>query len=212
MLAPPPENENTPELLKSEMRKVIRITRDLFEASVSHDDLRVILSRAKLRSIGGTFNDKQPMVDRKMWKLNSWYYLGLHYDALGSLEESKKCMKMALWLCPSSGNGSDIIHTLPMLHMSQRDWFDDEEVEMSVTSDDTDKHESKQQQYSPLKRAQLKGVDPVLVDSIQSSLAEMRHCDLKDALRSRGLRVVGSKDELIDRLFDSLMCDTGLMP
>jgi len=29
----------------------------------------------------------------------------------------------------SSGNSNDIVHTLPMLQLSRRDWFDDDDVE-----------------------------------------------------------------------------------
>ena len=197
-----PDHDNLSEFLKSDTRKVARTAREMFEATVAEDDLSVILNRAKLRSIGGAFEDK-PVMDRKMWKLNSWYFLGLHYDVLGNEDESKKCMKMALRLCPSAGNGNDIIHTLPLLHMSRRDWFNDDEFEESLGAS-----HGNISSRSP----KTAGVDPIVADSIMSNLFQMRHCDLKDALKARRLGVVGSKEELVDRLFNSLMSDTDLMP
>jgi hypothetical protein len=68
-----------------------------------------------------------------MWQLSSWYYLRLHYDALVEEADSKACMKMALHQCFSVGNGSDIIHTLPVIHMLRRDWYDDEGVSREET-------------------------------------------------------------------------------
>jgi len=119
--------------LNSESRKVLKIARQLFDASIQKDHIGTILSRAKLRSISGQYNfinnDEEdifrPVLDKKMWKLNAWFYLGLHYDAVGDAEESKKCMKMALRLISSSSGAVDIVHALPMLHMTRRDWFDD---------------------------------------------------------------------------------------
>ena len=205
-LTPLPEKDNTADLLKSEMRRVIRIARGMFEASTQGDDLKVIASRAKLKSIGGAFDDEKPVLDRKMWKLNSWYFLGLHYDVLGEAEESRQCMKMAIRLCPSSGNGSDIIHTLPMLHMSRRDWFDDESFDLNESNENLTENSEDKLSTTP------SGVDPVFADSIRSNLAKMRHVELKDALKSRGLRIVGSKEELCNRLFVSMLNDHGLLP
>lgn len=207
LLSAIPEKENTDELLKSEMRKVVRIARELFAASVAGDFSGIILSRAKLRSIGGAF-EQQPKVDRKMWKINAWFYLGLHYDALGEANESKKCMKMALQLCPSFGNGGDIVHTLPMLHMSKRDWFDDEAFEETLTgtgtADQTSSSNASVQMPNPME------ADPILIESMKESIAEMKLAELKGALKVRGLRITKSKGALQDALFQSLMEDTGL--
>lgn len=100
-----------------ETRKIIRIARDLFEASVMGDGSSVALARAQLHSVAATGanpNSKPRVagtlgsnIDRKMWKLSAWFYLGLHYDSLGEEEESKKCIKMALRQCITSGNGVD---------------------------------------------------------------------------------------------------------
>jgi tetratricopeptide (TPR) repeat protein len=205
LLAPIPVKEDTQEFLRTESRKAIRISRELFAASVENDYSGIILARAKLRSIGGTF-DETPKIDRKMWKLNAWYYLGLHYDVLGENEESKKCIKMALKMCPSFGNGDDIVHTLPMLHMAQRDWFDNEDFEPTTHETRDVKRSSSTDSSSPVE------ADPVLVESIKASIAKMKLGELRTALKVRGLKMFGSKEELQGKLFLSLMNDVGLQP
>lgn len=113
------------ELIK-ETRKVIRIAKDLFSASVDNDLSNEALARGKLRSICGEYdmgngnsNDSNSSsngisnkgmikVDKKMWRLSSWFYLGLHYDVLGDVDASRDCMKMALRQCATTfGNGDD---------------------------------------------------------------------------------------------------------
>ena len=131
------EGENGGETPSRETRKVIRIVRDLFRGSIDNDPSAVALNRAKLRSITGEYGSA-PTSDRKKWKLSSWFYLGLHYDAVGEADEARSCMKMALRQGQSSGNGEDIIHVLPFLHMSVRNWFDDEEFSLDGTADDED--------------------------------------------------------------------------
>jgi hypothetical protein len=200
LLTPIPEKENTQELLQSERRKVIRITRDMFQASVEQDHSTVILSRARLRSIGGAFEEKV-VLDRKMWKLYSWFYLGLHYEAVGNIEESKRCMKMALQLS-TGGNGNDLMHILPMLHMSRRNWFDDEAIDVESTSSEQLKTRSIKSSESDL--------DPIITETIRSSLEKLRLAELQQALKVRGLHTSGSKDDLQARLFLSLVDDTRL--
>jgi tetratricopeptide (TPR) repeat protein len=207
LLAPTPENENTLDLLRSESRKAIRITRELFAATVANDYSGDILARAKLRSIGGAF-EQRPKVDLKMWKINAWFYLGLHYDCLGEPEESKECMKMALKMCPSFGNGEDIVHTLPMLHMSRRDWFDNEEF--VETSNETGHDERKSKASTDVSLPVE--ANPVLKESIKTSIAKLKLAELRDALKVRGLKTFGSKEELQVKLFRSLMDDAGLQP
>lgn len=182
-----------------ETRKVLRITKDLFEASTKEvDDSNLVLSRAKLRSICDNTSGKRPTLDPKLWKITSCFYLGLHYDALGLEEESKECMKMALRFNSGSSNGNDIVHTLPVLHMIRRDWFDDDEMEERRTP--------------KMETPTVLGVetDAVIVQSIQDSLSKMRFEALKTALKARGLKHTGSKDELQARLFCSLVEDAGL--
>lgn len=206
-----PVTNNTADLLNSERRKVVRITRDLFQSSVDKGHTTTVLARAKLRSIGGSV-DERPMMDKKLWKISSWYYLGLHYDALGNDEESKSCIKMALKLRPNA-NSNDLMHTLPMLHMACRNWFDDEafEYEASPTAISTRTSFSDAPEPVAHRSRVPSGADPVLIESIRSSLDKMRYIDLQDVLRLRGLRAIGSKEELQARLFDSLMSDTGLL-
>ena len=101
--APPPET-----------RKIIRIARDMFDASIVGDFSRMILSRAKLIEIANSNGGSRR--DPKLWKLSSWYFLGLHYDVLGHTEESKACMRNA-WNLSSANKANaqnDIIHTLPI--------------------------------------------------------------------------------------------------
>ena len=129
------EGENGGETPSRETRKIIRIVRDLFRGSIDSDPSAVALNRAKLRSITGEYGSA-PTADRKKWKLSSWFYLGLHYDAVGEADEARSCMKMALRQGQSSGNGEDIIHVLPFLHMSVRDWFDDEEFSLDYDAKD----------------------------------------------------------------------------
>jgi len=203
-----PENESD-DLFSIESRMVIKTTRDLFSASVGSDISGELLARAKLRSMGGSKKDMTGF-DRKMWRLNSWFYLGLHYDALGDSEESKRCMKMALKLCPSSGKSDDIVHTLPLLHMSVRDWFDDDDFEQDPLEKSMD--ETEDPGFTPEKPSFVSSMayaDPVIEASIMEGVGKMRLSELKEALRLRGLKVVGSKESLQERLFFSLMDDAG---
>lgn len=197
--------------LPTESRKVLRIARNLFSASVERSSVSEILNRAKLRSICGSA-DEQPRADRKMWKLNAWYYLGLHYDALGDTEESKECMKMALRLCPSSGNGNDIIHTLPMVHMARRDWYDDDAFEEDSAANSVNVQVSSNPNQPLVVSPELRGTrtDPVIIDSIRKSVWKMRVNQIQDALKTRGLKNHGSKEVLADKLFRSLLEDVGL--
>jgi tetratricopeptide (TPR) repeat protein len=201
LLTPIPVKDYTAELLKSENRRVIRTSLDLFSSSVDRDYSGLILSRAKLRAIAGApgRNRNRPNLDRKMWKLSSWYYLGLHYDAIGNTDESKRCMKRALRLCPNTGITEDITHSLPFIHMSQRDWFDDDELE-STEAPDTE---------AACTTSRLE-VNPLIVESIKASIEDLRTVDLQEALRRRGLKLAGSKDDLKQRLYESLIEDAGI--
>lgn len=209
-----PEIGEDSEFLES--RKVFRIAKELFEASINSDQSGVILARAKLRSIGGNF-DAKPKPDLKMWKLNAWFFLGLHYDAIGEIGESKECMKMALRNCPSAGHGADLVHTLPLIHMSIRDWFDDDNMDIDPLellraaplenlSDDEVEDEDN---TIGAARSGAVDADPLVADSIRKSIAKMRLLELQNALRTRGIKAHGAKKELQNRLFRSLMADSG---
>lgn len=196
-------------LLGTESRKVVRVTRDLFSSSCDSDMSGELLARAKLRSIGGT--EKSPKMDRKMWKLTSWFYLGLHYDSLGCFDESKKCMKMALKFGPSTGKSDDIIHTLPLLHMTVRDWFDDDDFDEDVVFGD--EMNSEEDAFSPTPPDQavagMAYADPLIERSIKEGVSKMKLRELKEALRLREKTTTGSKEQLQERLFYSLMDDAG---
>ena len=202
---------------RSENRKVIKLTRDLFEASIEENRPAEVLARARLMSIGGTSSGSGPVkVDYKMRKLNSLYYLGLHHDVMGEEEESKNCLKMALKLSPSSGKSSDIVQTLPLLHMTIRDWFDDDLFDDDLLTDDDEGNISKGGSSSGGMKEKLSNQhlsdaysDPLLEASIMEGVRKMKHRELKAALKIRGLPATGSKEILQERLFYSLMEDAG---
>lgn len=215
------ENQNTDRLIPTlpefkgddvfskETRLVVQITRDLFESTVEGNFPYEILSHARLVSFAREGVSNQ---DRKLRKLTAWFYLGLYNDVTGNFCESRKCMKMALKLCPSSGKSDDIIHTLPLLHMSTRDWFDDsgfdddpleddhlEDSGFALTTDDDDP------------------IDPNIERCIRSGVAKYRMIELRESLRKLELKTDGSKKDLRERLFyslkeEALAFGSGFMP
>jgi tetratricopeptide (TPR) repeat protein len=217
--------------MSSEPRKVFRLARDLFSSSVASDSSAEAFARGQLLSIGGSYNDiADSKQDKKMRKLTAWFYLGLHYDVTGQKDEAVKCMKMALHLTTSGGKSADIVQTLPLLHMTARDWFDDDDfdddplkefdgenedgVERNIDTDGSSSAASSS--AGPKKSTKTKGLfldeyesDPVLEATVIEGLSKMTVLDLRDALRIRGLKIRGSKQELIDRLFYSMMDDSG---
>jgi len=179
--APPPET-----------RKIIRIARDMFDASIVGDYSRMILSRAKLIEIANSNGGSRR--DPKLWKLSSWYFLGLHYDVLGRIEESKACMRNA-WNLSSANKANaqnDIIHTLPMLHLSRRDWLKDDSY------DSNDGH-----QLPVISNAE---------ENIRDSIDKLLLVHIENALEQKGLEISGSEDKgtLKKRLFDALMADANI--
>jgi hypothetical protein len=192
------EDENEEEFgMKRETRKVIRIARDLFDASVKNDTTRMILSRAKLRATAGDTNTskKYGLIDPKQWKLNSWVYLGLHYDVMGQVEESRKCIKNALMLSGGGGNSNDIIRAMPMIHMSQRDWFDDDDLDV------IDDEESSSDANILVISSQMK-------NEIRQTVQKMTISDIQEYLvKRKGIKMIGSKAELQQRLLSELMQD-----
>ena len=215
-----------------ETRKVLKLTNELFVATVEQKIDVEVVARAQLLSIvaGDEKLSSQPnaqrlILDRKKRKLNAWYYLGLHYDVTGNKEESKRCIKMAFKLAGfNAGKSSDIMATLPLLHMTARDWFDDDpycddddendgfddnfDFDLTGTRTTTDSviEEESDDSQNHLSDAYS---DPVVEESIKKSLEKMKFPQIKDALLIRGLSVTGSKQVLKERLFISLMDDAG---
>jgi tetratricopeptide (TPR) repeat protein len=195
------EDENSADAPPPETRKIISIARGLFDASLIGNHYKVIISRAKLLWIANNASGRSGLgpsssnirrSDPKLWRLNSWYYLGLHYDVLGMEEESKKCMKNALKLSLVNSNAKDdFIHTLPMLHLSRRDWFDDDPMD-----DDT---------FTTVDRFQVK---KEVEANIQSSVDKLLLSEIQDALGRKGLKTSGgNKSDLKQRLLIALMED-----
>ena len=140
-----------------------------------------------------------------MYKLHSYFYLGLHYDALGQVEESKKCMKMALKSCANGigGNNQDITYLLPVIHMTVRDWYDDDEFDDQI-GDNMDDEALIEQLMSEgavdLSSDDTNDKEDKMAAGIRESIKHMRIVDLRQELKKRKLKVGGSKKELQDRL------------
>lgn len=226
-----------------ETRKVHRLAREMFDASADQRKSVEVVARAKLLSFAGN-DDKAKnskssnnfvSQDIKKRKLNACYFLALHYDVMGDVDESKKWIKTAFKLCTNAGKSSDIMDTLPLLHMTARDWFDDDpydeeddgfddcEFEDSgafdndATGSTTDSDRSEPVTASKSKGKSKKNSnhmsdaysDPVLEASIMEDVEKMKFIEIRDALRIRGISVTGSKETLKERLFISLMDDAG---
>jgi len=139
------EDDNDDEYPMVETRLVLKLVTDLFDASLQQNVAIEVVARAQLLSIAGDEMQQQGqqqlqypkiILDRKKRKLNAWYYLALHYDVTGNTNESKRCIKMAFKLAGfNAGKSTDIMATLPLLHMTVRDWFNDDPFD----DDDGDK-------------------------------------------------------------------------
>lgn len=204
-------------------RKVLRLARQLFHHSLRNNSAGLALARAQLQAMCGdcfpsSMKSTLPIVpkseeqllpssissqlDRKMYKLHSLFYLGLHYDALGQASESKQCMKMALQMCANkiSGNGQDITYLLPVIHMTIRDWYDDDDDFDDKASDGKPNIEHDEGEESSFTNDRI-GMNN---NGQRDRLKSMKAVDLKIELKKRNLKVSGSKKELVDRLMADL--------
>ncbi len=113
-------------------------------------------------------------------------------------------MKMALKLNPSSGKSDDVVHTLPLLHMTVRDWFDDDEFDADVMFEESSSEMDSFTSVQPSPAvASIAYADPLIEKSIKEGVTKMKFKELKDALRLRGKITTGSKEVMDDAGFAS---------
>jgi len=217
-----------------ETRKVFRLTNELFDAAVDQQISLEVVARAKLLSVAendpsrriGGLGGSRLSPDVKKRKINACYFLALYYDVTGDIAESKRWIKAAFKLCTNAGKSADITDTLPLLHMTARDWFDDDPYD-DEEEDDEDLGEGSDAGGAQLASGYHKRgsdgapperagehmsdaySDPILEASIMKGVEKMKFDDIREALQIRGISVTGSKETLKERLFISLMDDAG---
>ena len=148
-------------------------------------------------------------------------------------------MKMALKACANSisGNNQDITYLLPVIHMTVRDWYDDDELNLEEEDDDDSNDNEHNDQgggggrWGDMKETiditaegmntrreriekkndiNSKATPDQLVQSIRRSIQDLRVVDLREELKKRKLKVGGSKKELQKRLINDLKKDAGI--
>eukprot|EP00586_Coscinodiscus_wailesii_P014843 CAMPEP_0172501490 /NCGR_PEP_ID=MMETSP1066-20121228/150352_1 /TAXON_ID=671091 /ORGANISM="Coscinodiscus wailesii, Strain CCMP2513" /LENGTH=290 /DNA_ID=CAMNT_0013276291 /DNA_START=532 /DNA_END=1404 /DNA_ORIENTATION=- len=170
----------------AETRSVVRDAMNLFDSSVVNDQPRTILSRAHLKSSAIA----KERYDNRMWKMLSWYYLGLHHDAMNEKDQSKICMKNAIRLTKGGLNSGDITQCLPVIHMSRREWYDDEEFEEVAEVVDSGMT-----------------IDAMITEGVK----KMTVVELKAALKLRGVKSgTKPKAELVELMTQSLLQESGM--
>lgn len=200
--APDDDDDDGP---REERRRPLRLARDLFARETEGDACGALLAVARLRALCGAGIRAR---DVKLWRFHSWYFLGLYHDVKGRVDESKACMKMSLRQNVGSMNGDDITKCLPVLHMSRRDWYDDDDFEYegegegegenegdtstSNNNDDTDDRVRILVEWNPERL-------------LRAGVNDMKVADLQDSLERRGLKTTGSKADLRERMFDFVM-------
>ncbi|KAL7546670.1 hypothetical protein ACHAWF_010002 [Thalassiosira exigua] len=218
------------ESIGRERRKVLRLARQLFSHSLRDNPAGTALARAQLEAAcGDAFpsslasslprsperSESRPPAtplrpDYKMRRLHSLFYLGLHYDALGMAYEAKRLMKAALRAGADGVGGNndrDVTYLLPVIHVTVRDWYDDDEFEEGGADASSASRAGGDGSLS----GKEDGIDDPISSSsdqterrLRDSIGGMRVVDLRGDLRRRGLKVSGSKRELQDRLVEHL--------
>jgi len=198
-----------------ERRKVLRLAYDLFKSTLDNDAYTLLLTRTKLRMMGATIgttsasnNNNMLVSDPKLYKLQSWYYLGLHYDAIGNTIKSKHCMKNAiLQTYNKSMNGGDIMKCLPLLHMSRRDWFDDEDDDYYDENHDIDNNDNNNNKNMLIVN-DYQSLFYLLKNELHTDCYEFLVKDILNALKSKGdtdIKLKGNKPELVELLVKMIM-------
>jgi len=206
-IEPCPLIDENSDPLSEETRLVVRVAKDFFAATTAQKPVDVAVGRAKLRSLGGP--EMGSLRDVKMFKLMSWYYLGLHYDCIGQPEKGKRCMKVATRFCPDNKKKNDLFFQLPFIHMTKRKWIDDND-----NDDDDDDADPKE---DPIITDHVKNIlsrvsdygktaNPILIASLQDSISGLSMTDIQAALREHGLEdSYGTKEQLADNLVLDLL-------
>ena len=174
----PPDND-----FPRERRKAVRIARQLFSSAIEGDNTMLILCIAKLRHL-----TLRRGTDRMRWKLHAWFFLGLYYDSVREISKGKYSMKNALIKSGGSKNTDDILATLPLLHMTHRDWFNDDDVK-SIDEEDID----------------LKGSTNYITAIIKEEAKVLSRKKLQHELKKQGFKCTASNKPELQETFVNLL-------
>lgn len=117
------------------------------------------------------------------------------------------------------------MHTLPMLHMSVRDWYDDDDYEEDILFEDN-KMPSSQKIVIPIQESNPREPDTTIpsnelvmrentsgmaiIESIKKSIEKMKLVELQAALKKLNMKSSGAKSILQERLLAILLEEAGL--